>query len=82
MALEQELAYFESVKEQLLQHHEGKYALIIGRELVGVFDHRDEAYKVGIETRGNVPMLIKVIRRQEPIEAVPAMNLGLLRARL
>ena len=82
MELETELQFFQSTKDELLQHHEGKYALIIGPELLGVFDHREEAYKDGIEKRGNVPMLIKLIARDEPVESVPAMNLGLLRAHL
>jgi len=29
MALDTELRYFESIKGELLQHHEGKYALVI-----------------------------------------------------
>jgi hypothetical protein len=82
MALETEVKYYESIKAELLQHHEGKYALIIGGELLGVFDHREEAYKTGIEKHGNVPMLIKLIARDEPTESVPAVNLGLFSASL
>lgn len=82
MALEAELAYFESIKEKLLQHSDGKYALIIGRELLGIFDHPEEAYKLGIEKRGNIPMLIKLISRSEPTESIPAMTLGLISAGL
>lgn len=82
MALEIELRHFESIKADLLQHQEGKYALIIGTELIGVFDHREEAYKTGVEKRGNVPMLIKLITREETAETIPAMTLGLLRANL
>jgi hypothetical protein len=82
MALETELQYFQSIKAELLQHHEGKYALIIGNELIGTFDHRDEAYKAGLEKRGNVPMLIKHIVREETRETIPAMTLGLFSAHL
>lgn len=82
MTLERELQRFESLKERLLEHHEGKYALIIGSELVGIFDHQEEAYKVGVEKHGNVPMLIKRIVRDEPPESVPTMNLALIRAHL
>lgn len=80
MALEAELQHFRSIKDELLRHHEDKYALIIGRELIGVFDHPEEAYRAGVEKQGNVPMLIKQISREETTESVPAMNLGLLRA--
>ena len=82
MALETESKYYESIKEELLRHHEGKYALIIASELLGVFDQREEAYKTGIEKRGNVPMLIKLIARDEPTESMPAVNLGLFSASL
>ncbi len=82
MALEREQRHFESIKPQLLEHHEGKYALIVEEELIGTFDHREEAYKVGIQKYGNVPMLIKLISKEESIDSIPAMTLGLLGASL
>jgi hypothetical protein len=82
MALDTEFRYFESIRGELLQHHEGKYALIIGSELVGTFDHSEEAYKAGIEQRGNVPMLIKRVSKDDPVEMIPAMTVGLFRANL
>jgi hypothetical protein len=80
MALETELSYFQSIKAELLSHHEGKHSLIIGKELIGVFDHPEEAYKEGIRIKGNVPMLIKLISRTETNESIPAMTLGLIGA--
>jgi len=80
MALEIEQAYYETVKSELLQHHEGKFVLIIGREQFGIFDKSEDAYKHGIEVRGNVPMLIKRIERNESVERIPAMVLGLINA--
>jgi len=82
MPLETELEAFAQLKPELLQHHLGKFALIIGRDLVGTFDTREEAYRAGIEARGNVPMLIKLVVHEEPTESIPAMTLGLLTARL
>jgi len=78
--LEQEIAYYESIKDDLVRHHDGKFALIIGNEQLGVFDKSEDAYKRGIELRGNVPMLIKQIRQDERVEMVPAMVLGLINA--
>lgn len=80
MALETELAYYETIKPDLLRHYEGKFVLVIGSEQLGVFDKSEDAYKQGIELRGNVPMLIKKIQATEPIEHVPAMVLGLINA--
>lgn len=82
MALETELAYFESLKAELLKHNEGKYALIIGSELIGTYDRQEDAYKAGIEAKGNVPMLIKLISKGKATESIPAMALGLISAHL
>jgi hypothetical protein len=82
MTLEAELAHFESIKDELLKHHEGKFALIVDTELLGVFDSDEAAYRAGLDKRGNVPMLIKPITGAERMESVPAMTLGLIGARL
>ena len=79
--LEQEIAHYESIKDELVRHHEGKFVLI-GSEQFGVFDRSEDAYMRGIEQRGNIPMLIKQIRQHEPVEMIPAMVLGLINAHL
>lgn len=80
MALETELAHYDSIKEDLLKHYEGKFVLVIANEQLGIFDKSEDAYKRGIELKGNVPMLIKRILKAEPIEHIPAMVLGLINA--
>ena len=80
MPLETELKFYESVKNELLRHYEGKYVLIIGQEQLGIFDSSEDAYRRGIELRGNVPMLIQKIEKDENIETIPAMLLGILNA--
>ncbi len=78
--LEQETEYYESIKADLLQHHNGKFALVVGTELLGIFDTVERAYEAGVGARGNVPMLIKPILEHEPVESMPALTLGLLSA--
>ena len=80
MELERELEYFNRIREELLQNHEGKYVVIVEEENLGVFDHPDEAYKTVIEQKGNVPMLIKQITKTNQIEHLPALSLGLISA--
>jgi hypothetical protein len=80
MPLDAEQAFYESIKQDLLQHHEGKFVLIIGPEQLGIFDKNEDAYKRGIELKGNVPMLIKRVERNESVEQIPAMVLGLINA--
>jgi hypothetical protein len=75
--LDTELAYFKSIKKGLLRHHRGKFALIVGKKLVGNFDRRADAYRDGIEKYGNVPMLINLISLDRPKETQRS-KLGLL----
>jgi hypothetical protein len=78
--LETELAFYDSIKDELLRHHEGKYVLIIGNKNLGIFDNSEDAYKYGIELKGNVPMLIKRVEQNESVELIPAMALGIINA--
>ncbi len=82
MALETELQFFAQQKPELLKYHEGKFALVVGQQLLGVFDTHEDAYKAGLARVGNRPMLIKQVVRQEPMQSAPALALGLLGARL
>lgn len=80
--LERELAYFEANRADLLQHHDGKFALIVGDRLVGAFDTAARAYEAGVEAVGNAPMLIKQVAASDTPEQVPALALVLADARL
>ena len=76
----EELAYFEEHCEELLRDHEGKFALVKGRELIDTFDTAENAYVAGVERFGNEPFLVKPIVQQEPTAQVPVLSLGLLSA--
>ena len=80
MVLESELEFYETIKADLLRHHNGKFVLIIGNEQLGIFDRDEDAYGRGLEVKGNVPMLIKKIQENDPIELIPALTLGLINA--
>jgi len=80
MPLEIERAHYETIQDQLLKEHPGKFALVIGAELLGVYDSPDEAYNQGVEQRGNVPMLIMRVQDDDPTETAPALMLGLVSA--
>jgi hypothetical protein len=80
MALEKELAYYDSIKDELIKNHDGKFALIVGEELLGVYDTPKAAYEAGTNQRGNVPMLIKRVAADETPEKIPVVALGLLSA--
>ncbi len=80
MALEQELATFNKNLPDWLQTHEGKFVLVVGEELVGVFDNPQAAYEAGIQRFGNIAMLIREVRREDETAFFPALNLGLIHA--
>lgn len=80
MPLETELAFFARQKEQLLESHEGKFALIHGETLCGTFDTPRNAYSEGVKQFGTEAFLIKQILKVEPVEEVPAFQLGVLDA--
>ncbi len=75
--LQAEIEYFESQRELLLQHHEGQFALVSGREIVGTFTTEAEAYETGLRKIGNKPFLIREIRAQEPPLQAPVLFVGI-----
>ena len=66
MALEQELETFEAMRAELAQH-EGKFALISGHELLGVYDSQGDALDAGYKAKGLDPFLVKKISKVESI---------------
>jgi hypothetical protein len=56
-----ELETFERHKAELLGSDEGKYVLIKGSEVIGVFESSMDAVGQGYERFGNVPFLVKQI---------------------
>ena len=78
----EELEAYERSKENLLSLCEGKFAVFKGSQFIGVYDNAAAAYNAGVERFGNVPFLIKPVLRQERIEYLPALHLGLIHASL
>lgn len=66
MALEREVATYEAHLMDLLAS-QGKYVLIRGDEIAGVFDTYEAALDRGYQEYGPVPFLVKVIQPAEPI---------------
>ena len=82
IVLEVELRFFESKKEEWLEKHRGRYVLIKGEELMGVFTSLEDAYNEGVKQYGNQPFFIKQVTEVENIEQVPSLMLGIIHARL
>jgi hypothetical protein len=80
MALEKELETFKKRLPEWLDLYHNKYVLIMGEELIGVFDEPRTAYQAGVERFGNVPMLIRQVRSEDETSFYPALMLGLIDA--
>ena len=76
-----ELAFYDASRAQLLSAHRGKYALIKGKELIGVFDSSEAAVNEGTAKFGLEPFLVKLIIDVEPEAQYPALVVGLISAR-
>lgn len=72
--LKTELETFEAMKSGLLQH-EGKFAVISGKDLLGVYSSYEDALKIGYEKCGLKRFLVKKIQAVEP--SISLRGLGL-----
>jgi hypothetical protein len=77
---EEERAAYEARKPELLTKHAGKFVLIHGGEIAGVFDTDVNALQAGYERFGPVPLLIEQVLPQAPEQSAPALSLGILTA--
>lgn len=82
VALETELRFFESKKEEWLEKYRDKYVLIKKEELIDVFTSLEDAYKEGVRRFGNQPFFIKKVTEVEQTEQIPSLTLGIIHANL
>jgi hypothetical protein len=75
-----EASTFEAQLPALLSQHAGKYALVHGTELVGVFDTEANALAAGYQKFGPVPLYIRQVLPEEQKASAPALVLGILTA--
>jgi hypothetical protein len=65
--------YRREVGRLLADGHEGKWVLIKGEEVVGIWATREEAKKVAVERFLMQPVLIRQVLRREPILRGPTL---------
>ncbi|MBI2531017.1 MAG: hypothetical protein HYW03_02185 [Deltaproteobacteria bacterium] len=63
--LDAEIKTYEQQRDNLLGTSEGKFVLIRGSQVVGVFDSKMDAIAAGYQQFGNVPFLVKQIVKIE-----------------
>ena len=74
--LQEELEFFERQRLDLLARAPGKYALVKGSELIGIFDSEVEAAGAGYRQLENEPFLIKHIVEADVPLIFSSFNLG------
>ncbi len=75
--LDTELATYAAHRDELLREAEGKYVLIHGHEIAGVYDDEMEAIAEGHRKFGMVPILVKEIVRVERPETFASMIIAI-----
>lgn len=74
--LEIELRYFNAHRTELVHDALGKFALIKGEQLIGIFDSDTIAIRHGYATLGNVPFLVKKVTEVDIPLNFTSFNLG------
>lgn len=70
MALEKELATYKTKLPELKENNEGKFVLIHGEDIVGVYDSYEDAMKIGYERFKLEAFLVKKIEAVEQAQFV------------
>jgi hypothetical protein len=78
--LEQERLFYAAHEPEWLETHEGKFVVVKGEELVGIFDSLDEALAAGATRFGLSSFLVRRVGEGEQTVTIPALTLGLLGA--
>ena len=71
-----EIAYYDSHKEELTRKHPSRYLLIKGAELIGSYEDEDEAVAQGIRLFGSEPFLVRLAGEDTPVLNVPLLSIG------
>jgi hypothetical protein len=76
--LEKERKFFESHQTEWEKVHLGKFALVRGEELAGVFDDASTAVTEGAKRFEGSPYLVRRVGDRDGEVDVPALTLGVL----
>ena len=68
--------YREEVGRLLAEGHEGRFVLIKGKQIVGIWDTRSDAKAVALRKYLMQPCLIQQVRSREPVVRVSARFQG------
>jgi hypothetical protein len=70
-ALAEERASYRDRLPELVRKHEGRFVLIKGQNVIGVFSDRSTALQEGYSRFGVVPFLVRQVAASEPVVYLP-----------
>lgn len=79
--LAEERKYFHQCQAEWKKAHSGKFVLVKGKELVGTYNHAEDAVAEGARRFGAEPFLVRSVDQTEDNLYIPALALGILNAR-
>lgn len=78
--LEQERAIYDEKKKDWLAQYSGRFVVVKGDDLIGVYNTIDEAIAEGARRFGLSSFLVRQVLPVQEEVRIPALTMGLLRA--
>lgn len=78
--LQKEREFFKANQAEWVKMHSGKFVLVKGEKLIGVFDSDQKAVAEGLRLFGHESFLVRGVNEQDETLRIPALMFGLLNA--
>ena len=79
---EVESSWFEQERSNLFERYPNQFALIRGDEFIATFPTFQDAYQAGIDKLKEESFFIKQILKEDIVQKIPALFLGLTSAHI
>ncbi len=81
LTLKNEIELYETNKEDWVdQYGEGKFVAIKKDVVLGPYDSQEKAYEEGLNEFGLEPFLVQRVSKEEQVDHLPALELGIIHA--
>jgi hypothetical protein len=80
--LQTEREFFKANQSEWMKTHNGKFVLIKGSSLVGVFDSPENAVSDGLKRFGSESFLVRGVGETDEALRIPALMFGLFNANI
>ena len=70
---EEDMQYFNSIREALTESHKGKFVLIKDKENIGIFSNFEDAHKEALNRFGDAEVVIAQIGVEAPLNYIASV---------